>query len=67
MKLEEKVEKRIKELENYLSAAQGQLNNLLQQRNQLDAAIREVSTRIVSIQGGIAELQLLLENKEPEQ
>ena len=63
----ETIQKRIEELQNYLSAAQEQLNNLLQQRNQLDAAIREVSTRIVSIQGGIAELQLLLESKEPEQ
>ena len=63
----ETIQKRVEELQNHLSAAQGQLNNLLQQRNQLDAAIREVSTRIVSIQGGIAELQLLLENKEPEQ
>ena len=64
---EETIQKRVEELQNYLSAAQGQFNNLLQQHNQLDAAIREVSTRIVSIQGGIAELQLLLESKEPEQ
>jgi len=61
----EGIEQRIKELEATLEQLQRQRGQFLQQRSQLDSMLLDVNTRMVSIQGGIAELQRLLESKEP--